>query len=220
MPVAPSAKFEDCNPQIMKSLQSTFGKGIWKNCIIAFTFANHAKPKCKQYKEYIQKYARKFNEELQKNLEVNDVEVKTIFELDSKQNIENIIIAVPVGDDDDDEVMPGIQDGKKWLDILCHQMIAKGKEDCKLRLQKYWNLKTIVGVATVGGGIIGGVAAGIGVGAVVGLVGGPVGAIVGGVVGAVVGGAVVGASGAGSVGAAMTKTVNAMKEKDQNKKHK
>ena len=217
VPVSPAAKFEDCNPQIMKSLQSKFGKGIWKNCIIAFTFANHARRK--QYKEYIKKYARKFNEELQKNLKVQDVEVKTIFELDEKQNLENAIIAVPVGDDDDDEVIPDLQNGEKWLDILRIQMIKKAKEECKLKLQKYWNLQKIVGITTVAGGVIAGVGAGALVGAGVGLVGGPVSAIAGGVVGGIVGGAVMGASGGAIGGTIMTKLVNEMKEEKQNKKH-
>ena len=180
VPVSPSAKFEDCNPQIMKSLQSKFGKGIWKNCIIAFTFANHARRGTdEQYKEYIQNYARKFNEELQKNLNVEDMRVKTIFELDQEQNLDNVIIAVPVGDKDDDEVIPGIQNGEKWLDILRVQMFEKAKEECKLKLQEYW-------IATVGGAVIGGVAmagtmAGVAAGTMAGTFFGLVGA--GGVVG-------------------------------------
>ena len=100
--------------------------------------------------------------------------------------------------------MPGIQNKEKWLDILRIQMIAKGKEECKLRLQKYWNLKTIMGIAAVGGGVIGGAVAGATVGALLGVPGGPVGAIAGGVVGGIVGGAGGGALG----GAAMAKTVS------------
>ena len=54
VPVAPTAKFKDCNPQIMKSLQSKFGKGIWKNCIIAFTFANQDVAQLKSIKNILE----------------------------------------------------------------------------------------------------------------------------------------------------------------------
>ena len=101
-------------------------------------------------------------------------------------------------------MMPGIQNKDKWLDILRVQMIAKGKEEWKLRLQ---NLKIIVGIAAVGGAVIGGAVAGATVGALLGVPGGPVGAIAGG-----------GALGGALGGAAMAKTVNAIKEKDQNKR--
>ena len=75
------------------------------------------------------------------------MKVKTIFELDQKEpNVENVIIAVPVGDKDDDEVMPGIQNGEKWLDTLHILMVAKGEEEC---LQKYWNLKKILPVLII-----------------------------------------------------------------------
>ena len=150
-PVTPATKFKDHDPEMMKSLQSKFGKDIWKNCIIAFTFANHARRgTIEEYKEYIRIYAKMFEEELRNNLKVQDVRVKTIFELDQEQNLENVIIAVPVGDDDDDEVIPSTQE--KWLDILRLQIVSKAEEERKLELQEYWNCRPTMRIAAGGRG--------------------------------------------------------------------
>ena len=147
VPVTLGSKFD--NPEIMKNLQSGFGKDIWKNCVIAFTFANEISQKypLEKYKDYLKEYAKNFKKELQK-LEVKDMTVKTIFELQPKQNLENVIIAVPVGINDDDEVIPD----RKWLEILREIMIDKGKEECKLRLEKHWTYGAAVG------GVVGAVA--------------------------------------------------------------
>ena len=150
VPVTLASKFEDNNSEIMKNLQSRFGKVIWKNCVIAFTFANQIDLEnysLEQYKDYLKEYAKNFEEEL-KSLGVKDVTVKTIFELEPKQNLENVIIAVPVGRNDDDEVIPD----RKWLEILREIMIDKGKEECKLRLEKHWTYGAAVG------GVVGAVA--------------------------------------------------------------
>ena len=64
--------------------------------------------------------------------------VKTIFELQPKQNLENVIIAVPVGTKDDDEVIPD----RKWLEILREKMIDKSEE---IRLEKHWTYGAAVG---------------------------------------------------------------------------
>lgn len=40
--VDPAVKFRYSNPGIMQSLQETFGKSIWRQCIVALTFSNNA----------------------------------------------------------------------------------------------------------------------------------------------------------------------------------
>ena len=203
VPVTPASKFGDHNPKIMESIQTEFGKDIWKNCIIAFTFANFIVKK-KTYEAYIKKYAQEFNDELLQKLGVQDIKVKTIFEIDDEQNLENVIIAVPVGDDDNDEVMPGYKSEKKWLDILHDKMTAKAKDNCKLELQQFWSIKfgPMSGAAVATGGTIGGIA-GAAVGGAVG--GGIKGLTIGSKCGLVVGpkGALVGAVTAGTVGAVL-----------------
>ena len=207
VPVTLGSKFEGNNSEIMKNLQSRFGKVIWKNCVIAFTFANEISQEYPlEYKDYLKDYAKKIEEEL-KSLGVKDMTVKTIFELKPKQNLENVIIAVPVGRNDDDEVIPD----RKWLEILREIMIDKGKEECKLRLKQYWSSKMMVGVGIAAAGGAAGVAVGgAKLGALIGAVGGPAGAIAGGVVGGAVG-AMLGVIGVSPYG--KTAEVNKKKEK-------
>ena len=87
IPVGPNTKFKTDNPQIMRTLQSSFGKDIWKHCLVVFTFSNQAwdhveseSDAVTQYKKYIRAYTTEFIKELQKLDVPPDITVKTIFE--------------------------------------------------------------------------------------------------------------------------------------------
>ena len=42
LPISPSSKFDDFNPDIMAALQDAFGKDIWNHCLVVLTFSNVA----------------------------------------------------------------------------------------------------------------------------------------------------------------------------------
>ena len=42
IPISPSSRFQEGNPDLMRSLQDAYGRGIWKHCIIVFTYSNQA----------------------------------------------------------------------------------------------------------------------------------------------------------------------------------
>lgn len=204
--VSPGLKFNDSNPAIMRSLQTAYGKDIWKHCIVAFTMSNVAWNLCKgqgdtqmevaQYKEYIQAYANSFQEELQR-LGVSDVEVETPFS--QERTDKHIISAIPVGGKPDDNILPGIQldTDQQWKGYFLLQTIQYCNQENQENLLKYLygyklGLKkalkiTGVNVAYVGvgGAILGAVGGAVG-GALEGAAAGPTGIVVGGIVGAAV----------------------------------
>ena len=131
--VGPRARFDsDGNPQIMESLQNAFGRRIWKQCVVAFTFSNYTlnwmeknyPPKeaaLNQYRDHIQKYATNFEKEL-RNLKVYDVTVKTPFSTPGelpKGHTE--IMAIPAGDDPKDTVFPGVEGS--WTDVFIAYLV-------------------------------------------------------------------------------------------------
>ena len=213
IPVDPSSKFDDCNPSIIKHLQESFGNGIWKNCIIVFTFSNFAR-QCiktdKDYKSYINDYASEFQKALK-----GDIQVKTIFEyrdFPSEPIGENTIVAIPAGKEPQDDVLPGINVPTasseeevedtihiKWSDYIFALMLKKCREECIPILLKYkYGMSELIlnsSVSGVGAGL-GACCGGIG-GAALGPIGVPLGIFLGSLIGTILGaklGAVTGAS--------------------------
>ena len=137
IPVGPNTKFETNNPQIMRSLQSSFGKDIWKHCLVVFTFSNqawdHVKSKSDaviEYKEYIHEYTTLFIKELQKLDVPLDTTVKTIFE---SANDRPTIVTIPAGYETQDPVLPGIQldEEEQWVGALFLEMM-KSADKCSI----------------------------------------------------------------------------------------
>ena len=141
VPVSPSNKFIDRTPDIMRELQGVFGKDIWRRCIIALTFSNLAWDRCEKkspapvdaYKEYITAYGKEIQKEFSK-LGVHDVVVTTPFNPQPAEEGKFQVVAVPVGDDLDDEVLPGVQLNKveTWMGFFFLQMI----NNCSREKQK------------------------------------------------------------------------------------
>lgn len=255
IPVDPSSKFQDSNPAIMKSLQNGYGKDVWKQCIIAFTFSNLTLERLKRnirdhdqaiamYKNLLVEHATKFREELKK-LKVQDINVREVFgfqpEITPESEDQTTIVAIPVGDEPDDPVLPDFKDPFKfeipmsslieeslkiditdWREILFIEIVRKcSTSELKKNLLQYRfgreiakSLVTAVGGITGGAtsGLVGGAAIGAGVGALIGLVGGGFGAIPGAVVGTAIGGAI-GVLGGGVGGGAATQIPKIRKNK-------
>lgn len=150
--VNPSDKFNHGNPATMQWLQDTYGKDIWKRCVIAFTFSNIAWDwnyrryntdrysnfvDVARYKQYIVHYATKFQEEL-KRLNVQDISVKVAFGFSPSSKDQTTIVGVPVGEELDDPVLPDNTYTSKsewnWKEALTMEIIRK-KDDTKLLLQ-------------------------------------------------------------------------------------
>lgn len=121
--VSPGAKF-DGNIETIKLLQDAFGKKIWKHCLVILTFSNHAIDQLKRkmrrstkeqitskYIEHLQHYVTLFSNELNK-LGVKNVTVKTIFDRQLKPtpaaDDTTTILAIPAGDDPEDQVLPDL----------------------------------------------------------------------------------------------------------------
>ncbi len=179
--IAPSSKFADRNPAIMQSLQQAYGSKIWENCIIALTFSNHAWERCgkksKQptteltqvelYNDHINSYITKFKKELKK-LKVA-VDVQPAF--DFRPIPARTILAIPAGDELDDEVIPGFEikpiqviikpntepreiSLENWRDILFHTAVLKCNCNTQknLLLYKYGlSISKIIGYTAFGG---------------------------------------------------------------------
>ena len=137
IPVGPSTKFETDNSQIMRTLQSFFGKDIWKHCLVVFTFSNQAwdhveseSDAVTKFKEYIHEYTTEFINEF-KTLDVPpDITVKTIFE---SANDRSTIVTIPAGYKTQDPVLPGIQldDEEQWVGALFLEMM-KSADKCSI----------------------------------------------------------------------------------------
>ncbi len=220
--IAPSSKFADSNPAIMENLHCAFGPKIWENCILALTFSNDAWKRCgkisrqprrltqvEEYEKYINEYINLFKEELKK-LEA-DVDVQLVFDfpLTPTQLDPRTILAIPAGEELEDEVLPGFNSISinitahaeaeeitlnSWRDIFFYTAVLKCRSSTQESFQKY-KLGTILGKLAAGfealGGGVGVAAAGVAAAAVIGsFVVGPVGVgvtILGGTAVAVVG---------------------------------
>ena len=140
IPVHPSSNFNDDNPDIMRTLQDCFGKKVWwKHCKLIFTFSNvvwdrlqSASDPFLKYKAQLNKCASLFEAGL-RELGVDDVIVRTTFAEDqTTKEGQSKIVALPAGDDEDDEVFAGISSSHrvgdkidiKWKDPIFIQ-IAK-----------------------------------------------------------------------------------------------
>ena len=194
--VSPSSKFEEAEPAIIESLHDAFGRDIWKKCIIVFTFSNLILDRIRKnpdttdgttkYKAHMKDYATKLECQLKKL----NISVKTVFDLplEAPQPVgHTTIMAIPAGDEPEDQVLPGIQyESLKisfrgsdqtqefalstWSDVIFIEMVKKSNADLKNLLLRYrYKLSKIEKGAIVGGviGIIGAFP-GIVVGAAVG----------------------------------------------------
>jgi hypothetical protein len=128
LPVNPSSKFNDGNPAIMRSLQNAFGKDVWKQCLLVFTFSNITMEMLKKkirdnneveskYKNFLLEHATKFREEL-RSLKVKDVDVQVLFGFQTEERIDDdimTIVAIPAGDEPNDPVFPDFKDPTKFV---------------------------------------------------------------------------------------------------------
>lgn len=127
-----SSKFHNGNPELLQSLQDTYSKDVWKQCLVVFTFSNmawthaqHRNPNPgspTRYEEYIEKFLDRFREELETKLEVEGIDAKTIFDSAGVVN-DNQILAIPAGSCPEDPVLPGVN--LSWVDEIFHAIIAK-----------------------------------------------------------------------------------------------
>ena len=118
--VDPDLKYKSANRSIMRSIQEVFGKDIWKQCILAFTFSNVIWNKILKrnkynrskaivwYRKHLQKYADMFRMGLAE-LEVT-ANVKVVFNVDvAPTDLTTVTIpAIPVGEDLEDQVIPEV----------------------------------------------------------------------------------------------------------------
>ena len=199
----------------MESLQYAYGSKIWKNCILALTFSNNAWKRCgkisKQpgqltqvevYDEHINTYIIMFKKELKRLKsdvdDVDDVQLVHDFPLTPPPldpNFERTILAIPAGDELEDEVLPEFKkkvikintnseagDEKitlnNWRDIFFYTAAFKCNSSTQESLLKYRLGPILFNIAKKGGfggagGAGAGAAAGAAVGAAVGAVMGP-----------------------------------------------
>ena len=200
LPVDPSSKFND-QLVIMESLHEAFGEDI---CIIVFTFSNLILDRIRKkkgvsseatalYEDHIKDYASKFEDQLTQ-MKVRNIQVKTVFDLplETPQPADlTTIMAIPAGDEPEDQVLPGIQftEATKptnqtgtlkmstWSGVLFFVMLHTFNDELKkIALQYRYGLSKVEIGAIVGSivGVIGfipgmavGAAAGAGVGALI-----------------------------------------------------
>ena len=219
IPVHPASKLMDGTPALINTYNDHFGKDIWKQCVVIFTFSNtamdHMKKKSqndaiKDYKQYIKAYAT----ELQEMLETAGVQtnVSAIFGLNLGAKKADSILALPAGDDPADEVLPDIREIelgvdvegsperaiKTWTDVVFFEIVNQCNDELKKKLLKFKYGKVITGLLAgepvgVGVGALAGAGIGACVGLALGLSGTVAGAGIGVKIGAAIGGAGVGA---------------------------
>ena len=194
--VSPSSKFEEAEPVIIESLQDAFGKDIWKKCIVVFTFSNLILDRTRknpdtadgtaQYKAHMKDYATKLECQLQRL----NISVKTVFDLPleaPQQADRTTVMAIPAGDEPQDQVLPGIQYEplkitfhnsdqtqefaiSTWIDVVFIEMVKKSNTDLKNLLLRYRYTLSKIEIGAIVGGVIGIIGAfpGIAMGAAVG----------------------------------------------------
>lgn len=223
LPVSHSSKFDEGNPDIMKSLQEAYGNDIWKQCLLVLTFSNQIIDKLMMsntdvheatYKNYLKEHTTKFREQL-KILKVKDINVREEFgfQTEALSDYETTIVAVPAGDgrknivfvdfkDPTEFVIPKsklLQEPTKiditdWREIIFIEMVRK----CT-RYGHDIAMSIGAGITGASHGLVGGALVGAGAGAITGLVAGPFGIAPGAVIGSVIG-AIVVALGGGAAG--------------------
>ena len=177
-------KFEEVEPVIIESLHEVFGEGIWKKCIIVFTFSNQVLAAIKvkvaekdkataMFKTHIKDYATQFEEKLMQ-LKVKNIHVKTVFDLplEAPQPDHTTIMAIPAGNKPTDEVLLDYQYGKlqieikgqvllqevsisNWCDVIFCEMITKCNDDLKKTLLQYRYGLSKVEIGAIVGSVIG-----------------------------------------------------------------
>lgn len=126
---------------ITKSLQDEFGKKIWKQCLVAFTFSNGVWDSIyrrtsnnvvavAQYKQHINYSATRFQKELN-CLNMENFTVKTLFGFSPTQEDETTIVAIPAGLESDNPVLP---DTKRhcvmnWRELFMVEIVRKCSSD-------------------------------------------------------------------------------------------
>ena len=223
--VYPSSKFEDGNPSIMKSLQDAYGRAIWKQCFVVFTFSNATWDWLKKntvdedeaiakYKKYLLEHATMFKEELKK-LKVN-VNIREVFgfQTEFRPDDQPTIVAIPAGQEPNDPVLPDVIgparfyrldqslqiDISDWTEVLFIEIVRKCDADLKRQLLQYrYGREMAKSLVIAAGGITSGATGGTVGGAAIGAGAGAIVGLVGGPLG-VASGAVLGAVVGGAVG--------------------
>ena len=235
--VSPGAKFSVGNHAIMQSIHNAFGRHIWKQCVVVFTFSNTAwerfVKKCSAvteesaYRTHLCIYARRFENELRK-LNVHDVTVKTPFELGQlpkgqklpeEQKVpegHTMLMAIPAGDEPEDTVFPGVGDcNHGWRDVFTAYLVQCGNRNVMKNLLRYqYGREKASAVLAIGGGVRVTAGASEG-GAALGLVGAGVGGTIGPIVhllGEPIGATDVGSIFEARIGAAIGRPVGVGKE--------
>lgn len=185
IPVGSGHKFNDGNPDILKYMQSIFGKKVWEYCVVIFTFSNFTTVEGEEQIQYLNDYTKRLKAEL-KNICNDDLEVKSIFE-QSPVIGHKTIYTIPAGYKEKDLVNP--KSSQPWIiDIfdLLEKKYPKSEFDLAEN-QKWWK-KIITEVSVIGGGgVVGTVGTGVGAaakGVAAGAALGGAGVIVGSAVGA------------------------------------
>ena len=185
--VSTSSKFEEAEPAIIESLQDVFGEGIWKKCIVVFTFSNQVLATIKQdiedndeatamFKEHIKDYANQFEKKLTQ-LKVRNIHVKTVFDLplEASEPDHTTIMCIPAGNKPTDEGLLDYQyeplkiqiqdkvllrdiDIHTWCDVIFSEIITKCDDDLKKTLLQYRYGLSKVQIGAIVGGTIGMVA--------------------------------------------------------------
>lgn len=132
-----SSRFTDENPRIMQCLHKVMGKGIWKKCVVVFTFSNSVWDHIKengtvsrrdQFKYHLHNYAICFGDELAK-LEVEKLIPRSIFHYKAIK-VEELIPAIPAGEYPHEQVLPELN-CKSWVEEIIHEMHSKCDAESK-----------------------------------------------------------------------------------------
>ena len=123
--ISPLSKFSG-NPEMMTSLQLTYGKEIWKHCILIFTFSNVAleydQGGAERYMRHVQKI---FQCELER-LGIWDVRTAMVFDSTAPR-----ILAIPAGFFPEDKVLQALDyhQNQGWVDAIFLEIVAKYEYD-------------------------------------------------------------------------------------------
>lgn len=216
IPASPQSIFEDGNPALMRELQDSFGKDLWKQCIVVLTYSNltwdrmtKQQPKNTSfyYKEHIKSFANKFEEEIKK-MNVEGITVQVNFDSQPLSTSEgcSTIVAIPAGDEPSDPVLPDFKPTKistymkekpedmhevdinDWRDVIFFEIMNKCNDKLKEKLlQVKYGPRVVKVLGQAGIGAGVGAAIGAGAGAVSGILLGPLGMAAGAAVGAKLG---------------------------------
>ena len=205
--VGPNSKFIDLDKTILKNLQRVLGKGIWKRCVILFTFSDNLRaadyPRWTDRKYYLvqlKEHADHLEETLKKVCGKGIPNIKLVTDENVRQDD---IVAVPVGlflaeGIEEKVLIPAAGNSAvNWVDKALSEIIKKSQPLDRIELERIAiKAKTAAGMAV---GVVVGAALGGMAGAVIGAALAGVGAIPLGVTGAITGGAAGGIS-TGSIG--------------------